>query len=277
MTAFTSTLRHNTRSRRATSAQARKQAKAQQGFTLIELSIVLVIIGLIVGGVLVGQDLIKAAELRATISQIEKYETAVNTFRNKYNGLPGDLSNASTFGTAFTQAGATGLAGNGLIESCTASDGAAFGCENKFFWNHLYAANMIETAFTDTTANTNFPSAAITNTSTVLPTAKMGRGNQFYIQLISGIHHFRMASFTNIAASTGVATTANSLSPNEAYQIDTKRDDGLADKGAVQGVDATNNGTTLAPTGTNTCLGASSQYQMSVTTQACQLRIRASF
>ena len=54
------------------------------GFTLIELSIVLVIIGLIIGGVLVGRDLIAAAQVRAQISQIEKYQTAVNTFRGKY-------------------------------------------------------------------------------------------------------------------------------------------------------------------------------------------------
>lgn len=51
----------------------------RQGFTLIELSIVLVIIGLIVGGILVGRELISAAEIRATVSQIEKYNTSVNT------------------------------------------------------------------------------------------------------------------------------------------------------------------------------------------------------
>jgi hypothetical protein len=53
---------------------------------------VLVIIGLIVGGVLVGRDLIQAAAVRATITQIEKFNTATNTFYTKYNGLPGDLA-----------------------------------------------------------------------------------------------------------------------------------------------------------------------------------------
>src|ERR1700678_1068516 len=74
--------------------------KHDSGFTLIELSIVLVIIGLIIGGILTGQDLIKAAEARAQISQIEKYQTAVNAFYNKYGYLPGDIPNpyASQFG-----------------------------------------------------------------------------------------------------------------------------------------------------------------------------------
>ena len=55
-----------------------------KGFTLIELSIVLVIIGLIVGGVLVGQDLIYAAKVRAQATQFERLKTAVYTFQGKY-------------------------------------------------------------------------------------------------------------------------------------------------------------------------------------------------
>lgn len=88
------------------------------GFTLIEMSIVLVIIGLIIGGILTGQDLINAASIRAQTSQIEKYQTAVHTFQNKYGYLPGDIPNpyASNFGfqTRGTIEGEGD--GNGIIE-----------------------------------------------------------------------------------------------------------------------------------------------------------------
>ncbi len=69
----------------------------KSGFTLIELSIVLVIIGLIVGGILIGQSLIHEAQLRSVVSDVQKYETTLNAFRLKYNGLPGDFAHATDF------------------------------------------------------------------------------------------------------------------------------------------------------------------------------------
>lgn len=64
------------------------------------MSITLVIIYVIVSGVLMGQELIRAAQVRATVSQIEKYNTAVRTFQGKYGSLPGDIKDpdASSFG-----------------------------------------------------------------------------------------------------------------------------------------------------------------------------------
>jgi prepilin-type N-terminal cleavage/methylation domain-containing protein len=66
--------------------------RLRAGFTLVEIAIVLVIIGLIIGGILVGQDLIRVATIRSQVSQIDKYQAAINTFRLKYNNaLPGDV------------------------------------------------------------------------------------------------------------------------------------------------------------------------------------------
>ena len=73
----------------------------KQGFTLLELSIVLVVIGLIVGGTVVGKDLIRASELNSIITQQNKIQIALNTFKLKYNVIPGDMRNATDYwGTA---------------------------------------------------------------------------------------------------------------------------------------------------------------------------------
>ena len=61
--------------------KARNKLKASSGFTLIELSIVIVIIGLIVAGVVGGQVLVKQAKLKGVVSDVEKYRTALNAFK----------------------------------------------------------------------------------------------------------------------------------------------------------------------------------------------------
>lgn len=67
---------------------------SQQGFTLVELSMVLVIIGLLIGGVLLGVNLLNSATIRGTISGLEDLKTATTTFESMYQGLPGDVTNA---------------------------------------------------------------------------------------------------------------------------------------------------------------------------------------
>lgn len=70
----------------------------RNAFSLVELSIVLVILGLLVGGILAGQSLIRASELRAVTSEQARIVTAIQAFRDKYFALPGDMRNASTSG-----------------------------------------------------------------------------------------------------------------------------------------------------------------------------------
>ena len=174
----------------------------ESGFTLIELSIVLVIIGLIVGGVLVGQDLIKAAQVRAQISQIEKYNTAVNTFLEKYDALPGDLNltTANKYGFA-ARGNACGSSscpgegdGNGVIEGIAWGDTACGFCttagETVMFWSDLTYANnmnlnMIEGNFSagSITGWPNNAASAVTGSGIglYLPQAKIGNGNYIYV------------------------------------------------------------------------------------------------
>jgi len=70
--------------------------KQEAGFTLVELAIVMIIIGLLIGGILKGQELISNAETTATIAQIKAFDGAISTFRDKYGVLPGDMNNAAT-------------------------------------------------------------------------------------------------------------------------------------------------------------------------------------
>lgn len=123
------------------------------GFTLIELSIVLVIIGLIVGGVLAGRELIYTATLNKQISQIEQFNTATNTFRSKYNCLPGDCTNASNLGFTAGIGGSYGTNGNG--DGLVCSGPANYPCqtaygiaaqqqsENTNFWHHQWQAGLL--------------------------------------------------------------------------------------------------------------------------------------
>ena len=64
--------------------------KLTRGFTLIELAIVLVVIGLLLGGILKGQELIESARARNLISQMDSIKAAFFTFQDKYRALPGD-------------------------------------------------------------------------------------------------------------------------------------------------------------------------------------------
>ncbi|MEZ5919106.1 MAG: prepilin-type N-terminal cleavage/methylation domain-containing protein [Alphaproteobacteria bacterium] len=71
--------------------------EGQQGFTLVELAVVMIIIGILIGGILKGQELITNARVTTTASQMESMGAAVNGFSETYGGLlPGDLGTAST-------------------------------------------------------------------------------------------------------------------------------------------------------------------------------------
>jgi len=279
--------------------------KQQQGFTLVELSIVLVIIGLIVSGILVGQDMIKAAEIRSTVSQMEGFNTAVNTFRDKYRNIPGDMvsTDATRFGFQ-PRTGATGRGdGNRLLEAA-ATGARTLGHETALFWRDLSQANLVGDNFV--TATDAFPAAAV-NAGTVnawLPEAKIGQGHYFAISSQGGRNFYNV---TQVAGATiaGVYTLGTAMTPQTAFNIDDKMDDGNPVTGiVVANYDAAALGVVYAAAavagesvaipasavGANAALGAGScafgtmaiaGYATLTDAQAnrpaCQLRVRASF
>ena len=214
------------------------QAMKQKGFTLVELAIVLVIIGLIVGGVLVGQDMIKAAEVRATVSQYEKYNSALNTFRGKFNGLPGDVLNAANFGLE-SRNGADGRGdGDGLLEGCAGTtdvERRAQGCENILFWRDLSESNMIDSSLTTATDSAApLAIAGATAIAATFPPAKIGKGNYFLTFSQAGLNYYQISAVNSVVVTTGATTLTVAMTPNEVFQIDSKVDDGRPNTGLAR-------------------------------------------
>ena len=117
----------------------------QSGFTLIEIAIVLVIIGLLLGGVLKGQELINTARVRALNNTVDGITAAWFSFQDRYRAFPGDYttaqSNLNLPGTGGT--GPDGGDGNGLVDSDT---------ERARVWVHLEAAGYVTGGYSDDTA-----------------------------------------------------------------------------------------------------------------------------
>jgi prepilin-type N-terminal cleavage/methylation domain-containing protein len=215
------------------------------GFTLIEIAIVLVIIGLIVGGILVGQDLIRAAGVRATISQIEKYNTAVNTFIGKYNAMPGDMNAQTATQFGFTPRGTVAGQGdgNGAIQgygSAGASGIDQGGGETGLFWVDLSTANglnvnMIDGSFSSATITAPAVTVTTATMSNYLPSAKLGKGNYIYVGTFNddGVNYYGISAPSQITLTQGFMTSAPGLSVMQAYSIDTKIDDGMPLTGNV--------------------------------------------
>lgn len=204
--------------------------KKQKGFTLVELSIVLVIIGLIVSSVLVGQDLVRAAELRNVVTQYQSFNAAVGTFRTRHdNGLPGDIDGAD-FGYT-----ATGGDGDRVLTDGTFTAGFAaadvrdvHGGELTGFWNHLGSTST-------GLINGSFDGASVDNTAGSLgdhvPATRSGESWGVFSAL--GRNYFSLGTAISSDANNEYTTEAV-YSPLDALDIDAKIDDGRPGRGVIQ-------------------------------------------
>lgn len=225
----------------------------RSAFTLIEMSIVLVIIGLLAAVIVIGQDLMNAAAARAQISQIQKYQAAVHTFQNKYGFLPGDIPNptAPMFGFASRGNYAGEGDGNGLMEgvdhnASNVNGGLHQTGENIMFWVDLSTAGLIDGGFSTATPTTNYATALTGSViDAYLPQAKVGGVNYIYVMsggwqdgdwgTSNGTNYYGLSQVTSIGG-TGCEPCLFSkagLTVQQAYNIDSKIDDGLPLTGNV--------------------------------------------
>ena len=117
----------------------------QSGFTLVEIAIVLVIIGLLLGGVLKGQELIDQSKIKRVINDFNNITAAVYTYQDRYKALPGDdLNAAARWPTAIAGASAVSAGnGNSIINATLGQVFTGGGNEGGFAWEHLRASGLV--------------------------------------------------------------------------------------------------------------------------------------
>lgn len=234
------------------------QRTSQHGFTLVELAIVMTIIGLLIGGILKGQELMMNARVTATIAQVKSYQAAKIIFTDTYEGIPGDFAGADTrlqgcdanCVSGFPSSG-DGILGNPPqagtewgacnIQYMLPSTGVGGYKEPPLFWLHLVLADLISGVSPE----------ALTATTTAWgithPASKMGGG--YIVCQVAGFTNPPGGAITTTRPSGIIMALVNSipdgsggiqpvqgtniLTAKNAAVIDRKMDDGRPASGFV--------------------------------------------
>jgi prepilin-type N-terminal cleavage/methylation domain-containing protein len=229
----------------------RRPCTLSPGFTLVELSVVLVIIGLLIGAILLGRDMIRAAELRKVVSQFQQFQTAVNMFYDQYRGLPGDLKNATNFYPTDTPGN-----GDGYIDD-TAAGGIP---EERKDWQHLSLAGFVGGGYSgDLDGSGNW---VLGQTGPPAPIS----GGGYWIGYPCGAPtgcaptgvFNRAGHFIQLGRASGGTCIASLLTPQDAFYLDTKLDNGIASSGKLMGM----NGFPAPATNCTTSVGVPADYSV---------------
>lgn len=189
----------------------------QSGFTLIEIAIVLVIIGLLLGGVLKGQELINSAKVKSLANDFRNIPVFIYGYQDKFRAVPGDDTNVGNHLGANAASATTpaGTIGNGLIngtwDSVTPTD------ESILFWQHIRLANLAA-------GPTAAPTGALTDADSYLPQnsvgGRIGIESGSSTPPIVGLHGAYIICSKHILG-------------KFAKQLDTTLDDGVSNTGSV--------------------------------------------
>lgn len=189
-----------------------RRTKQTQGFTLVELSIVLVIIGLIIGGVLTGQQIIENAKITNAVNGLQAYQAQFQTYAQNYGALPGDDIGASGRFSSLKNV-KTSTDGNdnkkvGDSSSFDTSDTSGEAFESRLVWAHLRAAGLVKNQVTN-------------GTTAIQPSNPFG-----------GYYGFQNGAFNSAFTTTVVCM--EKVPSGAAQAIDSKLDDGVPNKGSLQ-------------------------------------------
>lgn len=187
--------------------------RTNAGFTLVEIAVVLVIIGLLLGGVLKGQELINSAKVKSAINDFRATSTHVYAYQDRFRAMPGDDPGVASRLTGAIKASTGGSVGNGRIDgpwnSTTATD------EAVLFWQHVRLANLA-------TGDSRNPAAE-------------------GIVLLDWLPRNAMGGRVGVTGQTPISGWAGSfficqdnLNGSFARQIDTTMDDGQPNSGSVR-------------------------------------------
>ncbi len=259
----------------------------QSAFSLVELSIVLVILGLLVGGVLAGQALIRAAELRAVSTEYSRYIAATQTFRDKYFALPGDMPNATAFWgkDAIACNGHAGAAGSPGVCNGDGDGLIELGAPNQWsetyqLWRHLGLAGLIEGEYSGITGPVNLWHEALRFN---IPASRLSSagwrvqnyglfGDAWHYEINYGNYFsFGRVLSSQTTCSSGCSHFMNAaLSPEEAWNLDSKIDDGKPAQGNVIAL-YWNNICASADDGSSANNDLAASYRLSANNRACSL------